>query len=78
MSYNGKPTRIPSEAYEGFYKKLQNMQRMVNEDLKIKRKIHMADVLRFFSQKRILVYPDELEYYLNNQKRRKKIYPISI
>jgi hypothetical protein len=70
MAKRYKHPRMDLDSLANFYKKREVLEQIAREN-GIKKKIHMTDVFRFFSQKQIMVYPEEVINYINNKRRKK-------
>ena len=69
-----KLVRFPEEAWMGFQSKKKVMNEILKEELKRNNvKVSLADTLRFFSQKPIFVYNDELINFLKKHKKIRRI-----
>jgi len=64
-----KIIRMPEEAYESYRRKLKQMEEMLNKDLKKPVKLKFSDGLRFFSQRPVFVYNDEVIKFFVKKKR---------
>jgi hypothetical protein len=72
MAKKYKHPRMPIEAWEGFNRKKTVLEQMAKEN-NMKAKVNFTDVLKFFSQKQTIVYPEELTSYFNNRKIKRKM-----
>lgn len=61
--------RFPAEAYFNFNKKKEVLKQIVKQETNKERNISLADTLRFFSQKPIYIYNDEVINYLKKKKK---------
>ena len=62
-------TRMPIEAKQNWERKIKEIEKTLHEEGK-NVKIHFTDGLRFFSQKPMFVYNDELiKFFVKNKRR---------
>lgn len=68
MSKKYPSIRFPEDAFREFMKK-QKVLEDLNKKLKFKKKIYFTDTLKFFSQKPVFVYEDELTNFFRKKKK---------
>jgi hypothetical protein len=66
-----KLVRFPEEAHLGFKKKSEVLSKIAREEFKRPNvNISLADTLRYFAQKPIYIYNDDLIKFLKDNKRK--------
>jgi len=74
MKARYKLVRFPEEAWRGFNSKKNVMNEILREELKKNNvRVSLADTLRFFSQKPVFVYNEELISFLKKNKKIRRI-----
>lgn len=61
---------IPIDAYENLVKKRNVLREMAKNEFKKPVKITLTDTLKFFSQKKVYVYNEELKNFLKQTKKK--------
>ena len=67
-----KPVRMPIEAYNNFNRKGKIIEEVLKKYYKNKN-VKRTDVLKFYSQKPIYIYDDELINFFVKNKRERRI-----
>jgi len=71
MAKKYKIVRMPSEAWDDFSKKRNAIEEVIRKETKKPDNIKLTDILRYFSQKKIYMYNDELLNFFVKRKRKK-------